>query len=561
MKIFSLLEVQYNEFINSVKTYLSKTLSENGISYGNNTIFGQLINVVSGIVQNIMLYIEDSLVEQNKYTAQRKKSIYGLAALSGYNPCYGKAAGVQLKISHKPNNSQNLGLIINNHEPLICTQNGLMYNIILPQESIILSVEKDNQARYVYAVQGKFETQEFVVHGGKYYTQNIRFLGNLDKDYIEVYVNEEKWESVAGFYDMAADGKQYIVKTSLVAGLDLVFGNDVHGRALKDGDIVKLTYLIHDGENGNIDVNADTIFVFANNLQDITGEELNGNNVFNVGFATTDSVSAGSNSESIEHVREMIGMNSRSLVLTDPKHYKELISKFSFCGYNRTWVEKGSLLVNSLIIKNYKIALNSGLDYFNLLEDDFILSNRQKSSIINYIENSGRQLAGMVYNIIDPVLYKYAIFLYVKLKSDNFERDYISNKIRQLIGDFFGDINSDSFIPKSDIIHLLKSNIPEIDGLDVYILSEQNETAIKNKRYNKTSYKFNYSTNQYDKFNETVYLYEGENPLIGLDSHGNIYLESDEQFPILMGGWSYTNETNGEIQTVSINDPLNIVFV
>ena len=86
MKIFGLLDTKYSRFVNSVKSSLSETLSNYTEKYGNATIFGQMINVLSAAVQNIMLYIEDALVEQNKYTAQRKKSIYGLASLSGYNP-------------------------------------------------------------------------------------------------------------------------------------------------------------------------------------------------------------------------------------------------------------------------------------------------------------------------------------------------------------------------------------------------------------------------------------------------------------------------------------------
>ena len=77
MKLFSLLDTQYSRFSQAVRSYLSKTLSSNNAAYGNNTIFGQMINVLQGAVQNVMLYIEDSLTEQNKYTAQRKKSIYG----------------------------------------------------------------------------------------------------------------------------------------------------------------------------------------------------------------------------------------------------------------------------------------------------------------------------------------------------------------------------------------------------------------------------------------------------------------------------------------------------
>ena len=162
MKIFSLLQVKYTQFENAVKSYLSKTLSQYNTSYGNNTIFGQLINVLNATVQNIMLYIEDSLVEQNKYTAQRKKSIYGLAAQSGYEPSLGKTASVQLAISYMPTNVSNLNILIKNHEQLTCTQNGLIYNLILPQEAIVMSLEKDNSTRYISAVQGKFEKQTFI---------------------------------------------------------------------------------------------------------------------------------------------------------------------------------------------------------------------------------------------------------------------------------------------------------------------------------------------------------------------------------------------------------------
>ena len=69
MRLFSLLETQYNSFISNVNSYLSKVLSNNNVSFGSNTIFGQIITVVGNAIQNVMLYIEDALVEQNKYTA------------------------------------------------------------------------------------------------------------------------------------------------------------------------------------------------------------------------------------------------------------------------------------------------------------------------------------------------------------------------------------------------------------------------------------------------------------------------------------------------------------
>lgn len=544
MKLFSLLDIQYNRFVQSVKDYLSKTLPDFNTSYGNSTVFGQIINVISSAVQNVVLYIEDAFTEQNVYTAQRKKSIYGLAALSGYQPSLGKAAGVQLKLTYIPTNSQNLNLIISNHETFTCTQNGLQYNAILPQNMVVLSVEKNNSAKYIYVVQGRFETQTFVSAGGAYWTQNFTFNGNMDPDYMEVRVNNELWEYKDSFYDMDPDGKQYTYKVSYINGVDLVFGNDIHGRALSPDDVITVSYLLHDGELGNLDSHQETYFVFNNELSDISGSKVDGNTIFNVSFATDDAVISGSNSETKEQVRQNIGLNSRSLVLASPENYKNFINKFSFCGYNRTWSERGSMIINSIIMKNYKLQLKDGKDYFNLKESDFSLSDVQKSSIINALEKSGNQLAGTVYNIIDPKLCKYALYLYIKPKTDkDYDRDYMSNQIRQLIGEFFADVNSDIYIPKSDIVNLIKTNVEGVDGVNAYFLSEMNETALQTK--------------QYVVDNEVVTLSEGENPNLGLDNHGNIYLESDNQFPVLMGGWDYLNSKHDEVDII---DPLIIVF-
>lgn len=557
MKIFSLLETAYAGFADTIKRYLSTTLSKQGIQYGNSTIFGQLVSVLGAATQNIMLYIEDSLVEQNKYTAQRKKSIYGLAALSGYTPHLGKAAGTQLIITFVPNNLNNSNVIIKNHEQLTCTQNGMVYNIVLPQEAILLSMDNGKYSYNVYAVQGKFETQRFISTGGKYYTQHFNFISNLDVDYLQVKINNEKWDYQESLYDMSPDMKQWTYKQSPVGGLDIIFGNDCHGRALKDGDVIEISYLLHDGEAGNIDVNKDTYFVFNDMLSNVAGEEVDGNATFNVTFATIDSVTSGTDSEHIDQLRKMIGFNSRSLVLASPDHYKTLLNRFSFCGYNRTWAEQGSLVVNSLVIKNYKLVLGKQKTYFDLTPEDLKLSDTQKTSIINYINNSGNQLAGVTYNIFDPEICKYAMYIYVKLKNLSYNRDYITTQIRKLVAEFFGDISSDIFIPKSDIAHLLKSNIPEIDGVDIYILSERNEEAMKKGRYTDTKYTYDPSTGAYKKINKEISLYDGENPGLGLDSHGNIYLQSDEQFPVLMGGWSYENK---EGQLVSITDPLFITY-
>ena len=561
MKIFSLLQNKYLEFDQQVKAYLSKTLSDYKATYGNSTVFGQLINVLNSVVQNQLLYIEDSLTEQNKYTAQRKKSIYGLAQVSGYNPSLGKAATCNIKLSFIPSNHTNLNVILTNHTKVMCLQNGLTYNVVLPQESIVISIDRNNSSKYIQLVEGVFESQQFRSQGGQLYTQNISFSGDMDIDFLEVKVNNEIWERVDSLYDMIPDGKQYVCKTSIIKGADITFGNDQFGRALKDGDIIDVTYLIHSGELGNINGHEEAQFTFLDNSTNIAGEEISLNEIFNITLADGVSVNGGTYSETTDQVKEMIGYNSRSLVLADANNFKNMINKFSFCGYNRTWTEPGSLVVNSLIIKNYAQNLKKGNDYFGLTEKDFFLSDEQKTSIKNCIANSGQQLAGTVYNIFDPSIWKYAAFIYIKCKDNNCDKLTIEAKVRELIGEFMMNIKSDQFIPKSDIIHLLKSNINDIDGVDVYFLSEKNETAIQTHQYIKQTYTYNATKGLYDIHEETIRVNDGEDPGLGLDEYGNIYLENDSQFPVLMGGWDFiSTSTYTEKQTTTVTDPLIITF-
>ena len=393
--------------------------------------------------------------------------------------------------------------------------------------------------------------------GGQYYTINFKYVGNLDTDYISVKVNNEAWSYAPSLYDMEPNGKQYTFKLGINGGLDVIFGNETHGRALQVNDVIDVDYLIHDGTNGDLDPQVETYFVFDIELPDTSGESYDGNGLFNVTFAETDPIINGSNSESLLQTSHMIGLNSRSLVLASPDNYKVLINRFGFCGYNRTWTDANSMMVNSLIIKNFKADLTSGSDYFELSEDDFKLSDLQKASIYSYIENNGGQLAATKYNIIDPDLCKYAMYVYVTLKSTKYNKDLIAKQISQLIGDFFIDVQSDMFIPKSDIVHLLKANVEGIDSVDVYIISQKNEEAIINEKYVDERYEINNVTGQYVKRTENVKVYPGENPNIGLDSHGNIYLKNDNQFPVLMGGWVCKNSDN---ERVEINYPLTIIF-
>lgn len=556
MRIIPLIKMKYAEYERAVRSYLASKLSSLNENYNSSSVFGQLLSVLSSTTENTMSYIEDAMTEQNKQTAQRKRSIYSLAALSGYIPSMGHASSANLSVNFKPSNENHLDIVINNHTRVTCLQNGMTYNIVLPQETIIMNLDKDNFVKHLYAVEGKFETQKFVSKGGQLYSQLVRTKGDVDTDYISVKVNGDTWEKIESIYDMAPDGKQYIVRPSQVSGFVVTFGNDECGRSLKEDDLIEITYLMHSGENGNIDPAKECLWVFQDQLYDISGNEVDGNTVLNVSCENTTGVTSGTYSESSEQVRSAIGTNSRSLVLADPKNYKTLIDRFSFCGYNRTWSEKGSLVINSIIMRNYRDLLKEGNDYFSLSESDFSLTDEQKHSVINTIDNSGQQLAGAVYNIFDPELCKYACYIYVKMKKVNYNPGLVTSKIRNLVGEFFSEIENDMFIPKSDLIQLIKNKISDIDSVDIYFLSQRNEQAIIDGYYEETEYNYNPATGRYKIHKTKVLVGANEDPGVGLDEHGNIWLSSQYQFPVLMGGWNYKNGN----QLIHVDDPLTVVI-
>lgn len=561
MKILDLLRFRYTDFENQVKVYLSKTLKDYNESYGNNTIFGQLINVLGSTVQNVLLYIEDGLTEQNKYTAQRKKSIYSLAQLSGYNPSMGKAANCITEVIVQPNNLGLESIIIPNKTKMICTDNGLTYNVVLPQEAITLSIADNIANKQLELVEGTFETQTFMVYGGELYTQTVLFNGDIDIDYLEVKVNNEIWERKPSLYDMTPDGKQYVVKTSLNKGIDILFGNDQFGRALKLDDRLDITYLLHDGELGNILQDTPVYFTFQDTLKSVTGEDVSGNEIFLVRLANNTDVTGGTYSETANKVKELIGFNSRALVLADPNNYKAFLNNFSFVGFNKTWSEEGSLLVKSIVLKNFKQTFENGGDYFNLKLQDLFLTNAQKESIKKCIAKSGQQLAGVTYEITEPEIFKYAAYVYLKMKSVIYDQSAIEQGIRNAVGNFFTDIKNDRFIPKSDVINIIKGVSDAIDGVDIYFLGEQNEKAIIDKKYTKKTYNYNPLKGGFDITEEEVFVPDNTNPGIGFDDYGNICLEHNFQFPVLMGGWRFRSSKPGEApQYTTITNPLNIIF-
>ncbi len=266
MNIFDTKSLLWSDWITKVKTYMSTKLGEFGSNYGPSSIFGQILTVLNSMTQNLMLYIEDSMSEQNIYTAQRKKSIYGLARVSGYNPSLGSAAKCTAKFTYTQQYPIEL-VVIPNKTKMNSVSNGLIYNIILDKDVTTVDTNTVSTVEFTL-VEGSFEEQTFLSSGGSLYSLNVPFSGDIDTDYLTVQVNNEEFEIVDSLYDMVPDGNQCMYRVSISSGIDIVFGTGKYGKVLEDGDSILVSYLSHSGEMGNISSDDSNYFIFNSSLKD-----------------------------------------------------------------------------------------------------------------------------------------------------------------------------------------------------------------------------------------------------------------------------------------------------
>ena len=556
MKLFNLNQTTFENFDSSVNNYLSKAFGSLGIQYSDNQIFKVIFNGIKGIFQNIMVYIEDAFTEQNIETATRKKSLYSLAKLSGYEAYYGSAATgiISANLISNTNLNESLRKIyINNHSYIQDLNNGMTYIIYLQTDRYVFDINKPLMNYDFKVVQGVFNTSTYSAQGTTLETIHLTINGLYDKNYIKVYVNNKEWQQVSNLYDMTQDGEEYILSIGFENELDISFGNGVYGKLLSEGDNIKIEYITHNGEEGNV-TNLNDTFKFVSNGYDYNGDSIDLNNYIKLNIENY--ISGGTNSDSVSTVRSMIGYNSRSNVLASIDNYILFLKHFSFLGNFNVWSEENS---STLMINGITNRLNNITDlkeYEEVIDSELILSDQQKQNILTVLNNSNNTFAGININFVDPIIYQYAIIAYVKLE-DSYYKDIVEVNIQNSILKYFSTKNFNiSFIAKSDILKYILDNVNHIKSLTLEIISQKNEEA------NKNGYYYKYNTTVYNNkvnYIKKRYGYEVGNP-VGLDSIGNISLDSKLYMPLLRGGFVYYPDKNNTTNQSTI-DTVNIIFI
>jgi len=559
MKLFNIIQTSFDNYDQTIRSYLSKTFNNLGLQYTHTQIFGVIFDGIKGVMQNMMFYIEDALNEQNIFTATRKKSVYSLAKISGYDAFYGSAARGTILCKLILNNgldSNTTKIYIQNYTPIINKNTGVTYLIELPTDYYVVDVSKPLINHEFKIIQGNISVHNFVSEGKPLETFSVYSIDLFDKESLKVLVDGVEYKQVANLYDMSENGNEYICEVGYENTFNIIFGNGIYGTKLIEGQNIRVEYLKHAGVTGNILPDEVTNFKFAAVGKDVFGNNIDLNRYLILQLQKC--VSGGTNSDSIEFIRNMVGKNSRSLVLASKDNFELFFKRFSFIGTVNCWSETNSMYVIASCTKNLSKELRNPEKYFELTDNKILLDESQKEMIQNTLDNSQKSFAGITLRFEDPIIRKFAIMCYVKL--DNvYERDAIKTTIKRYIALYFmNKLTNTQFIPKSDLTKYLLDNIKSIKSLEITFYSDLAESCYYNTYY--YDYVFKEINGTFDYVKRKV-MYESDMQP-GLDKFGNISLNSKLEMPIISSIKYYPNKKQLDNKNDFIKlQPVEIYFI
>ena len=565
MRLFDVVATKFENFDDTMRSYLQKALASIGVNYKSSQIFGVLLNGIKGVMQNVMFYIEDAFTEQNVFTAVRKKSIFNLAKISGYTPYYGSAAVGTAVISviagseavYSSGTNRVSKLYISDGLQLRDTNTGLVYTISMPVDEYVVDVAKPLVQHEFKIIEGTYYYSQYTAAGYLFETFDVGVNGLWDDNYMQVTVNGEEYTRVASIYEASAGDNVYVLRNGYDSLFSVSFGNGTYGKCLNEGDTVRVKYLKHNGTSGNValDNMYSGRFMFDTMVSDARGNYVNAANYLNIEI--NNSISGGADADTIREVKNAIGAESRSLVYVTPENFALFMKRFPFVGWTCVVTKPNSLSVTGMCLKNTDNIITDTSDYYNITKEDLLLTDTEKEMMLTSLENSGKLFAGIQFSLEDPVVREFAAVCYVKLANDTVNRDAATERIRNVFADYFMSINkSKLYIPKTAIIVKIMDSCSDIiESVDFDFISETNESAYKNGYYTR------YRQDKDGSFYTVSAAYEPGGTVF-IDDFGNIQLDSELETALLHGGFKYYPDKNGaSADSVTLPHGVQVYFI
>jgi len=506
--------------------FLQRTYNQSRNVFTVASAWGQILFVLENLSQLILYFIEDSITELNMEEATRSYSIRSLARISGYDPLRGMAAQGEASISWNLKEADVGGgaILLRDNPKVQCIQNGLPYTLVLNSPSVKVPLSRGPAFNFKI-VQGSFSKSTFTGTGFALQSFNLPSKAGayIDQFYVNVYVNGNLWERYESLYDIPYNSEGFLVKSGIAEGIDIYFGNSNFGKIPQAGSIITVEYLQTSGSSGNLQSRSDSTITyrFLDSGVDLFGNSVNLNNYLNVNGILDPSF--GANPEPVELTRIVAPKTSRSYVFANAENYEIFLQKFNifsqiqaFSTFDDEYLDDDNVIY-IFLVPDVTISLTSNQDYFDIPQDEFLLTNSQKLSILNLIEDSGRMIATTVVKILDAEIKRFVGNVSMSI-FEGYDPEILKDKIRRTIAEYLLNLKRRDRIPKSDIIALIES-IDGVDSVSFYFVGEENE------RYHESLDGLaNASADQLNR-------------QIGIDQYGDIIIGSGELI-LMRGGWN-----------------------
>jgi len=250
----SVTDLDFDSIKASMKTYISSKPEFTDYNFEGSTI-SMLLDLLSYNTYQNAFYTSMVGNEMFLDSAQLRESVVSRGKMLNYTPTSEKGASVYVNIDIATTDSPNFVIIEKNTE-FSSTVDGRTFKYVTPEATTIYSTTGTFSAN-VEIVEGRPLTHQWTVDTNnpvKYILPNDK----IDTRSIDVVVQTSATDTSTTIYNLADDITEvkattpvYFLQEVADEQYEVYFGDNVIGKSPDDGNIVKISYRVCNGEDGN----------------------------------------------------------------------------------------------------------------------------------------------------------------------------------------------------------------------------------------------------------------------------------------------------------------------
>jgi hypothetical protein len=547
---FKFTEIRFNSLKTQVEEYVTSLYKKAGQMFSAGSPYGQILQVVEMIYQLLMTYLKNTVnqFDLSSPDNQNDRTIRTLAVISGHSPVRAQSASGTLRLQVRPaidieEEIQGSKITFFNRSRIRNKTNNLEYFLDLGKDFVSYDVEPGSSL-FLPIIQGVIQTQTFTATGepNQSYSVVLPPFQSVEQNIFQVKVDGNTWTKRGHLYDILPEERAYSARTGFNGGLEIWFGNGNFGQIPQTGDEIEVTYIISNGEDGNLPNNLTDDFTYIDEVYDKFGNLVDVESNF---FTFIENeISFGSDTESVEFTKSIMPYISRNFVLAKPEQFIFVLKRLNiFTQINAYTTEKGTQFDNKnplddsivylfLVPDFTRYIVGNTSNYFNVDINAFYLDDTEKQKIVTYLNTQGIVGVGIGVKIIQPVISRYVLNISL-ITFDDVENDSVRGQVLEALSDYFIDLQRRDRIPKSDLIRVIE-NVDGVDSVSVRIVSQKNEEYHRQYEEYKTSIMLSDPTANPDNI-----IMEDYDPdlVLGLDKDLNDILIDKDELALIRGGW------------------------